>query len=188
MWLTFKTVTVGLLSTAICSAFIPMFTLFMPATASAGGGAAVDPRSVRVPNGAINPGFANERPKVTDPENPGVWPGTAYWPRGHNDTRNQGTWKVYIKSWDSDPPNTIWFYIYNDNPSSQRLTHGDIIVTTGWNGQKGGFWKENTSTVRGLELYPGMNKVPVNIHHVKGQIIRANLRNVKPESNIKVFD
>jgi hypothetical protein len=156
--------------------------------AVAGGGREEDPRAIRVPNGAINPGRAEEEPRYTNPETPGVWPGTAYWPRGHNDTRNQGTWKVYIKSWDSDPPNTIWVYVVNDNPALQEYTEATLLVNTGWQGEAGGFWSANTAYAKNLELKQGINKIPVNIHHVKGQIIRARLQHVKPVSNTYLFD
>jgi hypothetical protein len=172
---------------AIHYLFIPLL-FCISASAFAGGGRTDDARSIRVPNGAVNPGYAEEIPHRTNPETPGVWPGTAYWPRGYNDTSNQGTWKVYIKSWDSDPPNTVWVYVVNDSPALQKYTEGNLIVNTGWLGQTGGFWPENTAYANNLKLKQGVNRIPVNIHHVKGQIIRAKLTGVKPVSNILLFD
>lgn len=146
-----------------------------------------NPEDVKVPPGAINPAFAEEEPQDPSPEDPGVYPGRLYYPRGYNATNSQGQWKIYIKAWDSDPPNTVWIYVYNDSPHLQRFIGGDLIVTTGWNGSSG-YWPENRREITGLEFKQGMTKVPVNIHHVKGQVIHAILKNAKERTSIKLFD
>lgn len=145
------------------------------------------PDDVKVPPGALNPAFAEEEPQDPSPEDPGVWPGRLYWPRGYNDTGNQGQWKIYIKSWDSDPPNVVWVYVHNDSPNLQKYIVADLHVSTGWNGASG-YWPENRRIIQGIEFPQGMTKVNVNIHHVKGQIIHANLVNAKEKTNIKLFN
>jgi hypothetical protein len=146
------------------------------------------PDDIKVPDGAINPAFAPEEPDVSYPGAPGIWPGLNHWPRGHNDTTFQGHWKIYIKSWDSDPPNTVWMYIYNDSPNLQQHIKADLQVNTGWQGENGGFWPEHSTRLQGLEFKQGMTKIPVNIHHIKGQIIRASLTNAHEVTNIKLFN
>lgn len=147
-----------------------------------------NPQDIKVPPGAINPGYAEDEPRDPTAEDPGVFPGRLYWPRGHNDTSNQGQWKIYIKSWESDPPNTVWFYVLNDSANLQKFIVADLVVSTGWHGKTGGYWRENATTMYGLEFKPGMTKIPVNIHHVKGQIINGHLNNAKEKTNIKLFD
>ena len=146
------------------------------------------PDDVKVPPGAVNPGLAQDEPRYMTPQSMGVWPGRLYWPRGFNDTVHQGQWKIYIKSWEMDPPNTIWLYIYNDSPNLQRFMRADIRVNAGWLGDGGAFWPESSVYLQDYEFPQGITRVPVNLHHVKGQIIHASLHNAHEVGTTKLID
>ncbi len=123
----------------------------------------------------------------SDPSKPEVGNGILYYPRIHSDTRDQGRWRIFIESFYQDPPSTIIVYIYNDSPQVKWETEVDLLVEIGWFDYAVNYMRESHRIVKDIPILPGMNKVPVQVHNDKGQVVRARLLAVRSDQPIEPF-
>jgi hypothetical protein len=110
-----------------------------------------------------------------------------YWPREHNDSRFIVEGMTYIHSWEQDPPNGLWLNIVDSRPTLTSWSEIDLLIASGK-------WDDNKNLMIDRKFYvtyeikPGWNRVYVNIHNYKSQIISANLTALRSKSPIIMLD
>ena len=96
--------------------------------------------------------------------------------------------KIYIRSWETDPPNAIHVLVNDDRYMLNRQTIADLWVEVGDKDELNQFFVIQQKTVKNLTLYPGANKITVYIHNEPNQIIHARLRVRRNSIPIKPID
>ena len=110
-----------------------------------------------------------------------------YWPNELNESRFVQDGKVYIHSIEQDPPNVFWIHVYDAR--SQLYTESEIDI-----GLATGIWDDTRNLIADkrqtitVKIVPGWNKVIVNMHHYKAQIISASLMGLRTKSRIKALE
>lgn len=110
-----------------------------------------------------------------------------YWPRELNESRFIVEGKVYIYGWEQDPPNSFWIFIYDSRSQIYTESEVDIKIVTGIWDENRNVMPDNRLTVT-AKIKPGWNKVMINVHHYKAQIIAAGLTGLRTKSRIKTLE
>lgn len=111
-----------------------------------------------------------------------------YYPTAYNDTRDAGTWKVYISHWEQDPPSFVTLFVVDDNPNLTIKREIDIQISIAQLDRLGNPVYANRKTVTDIPLEKGTNRIPMNIHNYKGDIVRAQIVGDRPRTTIRPIE
>ena len=109
---------------------------------------------------------------------------TIPYPTYYNDTRFIGRWKPYISSWEYEPPGFIVLYLYNDMPLFTSETLVDLKITVGSYDRADNLVPANSVDRTRIRINNGMNRIPINIHVYKGDIVRVQLMDIAQKLQI----
>lgn len=104
---------------------------------------------------------------------------TPYYPIGGNDTRNIRQMKFYVDKIEQDPPNQITVYVRDDSTYFYNTAFVDVRVTIAQADRLGNNIAINQAIRENVPIQKGINRIPVNIHHYKGDIVKAHLIGVR---------
>lgn len=125
------------------------------------------------PEGYETPDEASGWDPMGDPFNEDIAIMTPYIQNGTADVDFN---KIYIRSWEVDPPNAIHVLVNDDRYMLNRQTLAELFVEVGDKDELNQFFVTQRKIVKNLTLYPGSNKITVYIHNEPNQIIHARLR------------
>lgn len=111
-----------------------------------------------------------------------------YYPTSHNDTRDFRQWKIYVSHWEQDPPSWITVYIQDDSPYQYTKGTIDLKVTIGHYDRAKNMVPANQVIRREIPVTNGLNRIPINIHNYKGDIVWVNLIGVNQKIPIHPID
>lgn len=114
-----------------------------------------------------------------------------YFPITYNDTREFIPGKIYVTHWEQDPPSFLTVYINNDTPKLTSVHEIDVQISIAQHDWAKNNIYANRKIIRGITLGKGINRVPVNIHNYKGDIVEVRLlgqRMIFPILPIEVAD
>ena len=100
------------------------------------------------------------------------------YPTYYNDTRDTGRWKPYISHWEYEPPGFIVLYLNNDLPLPSSETSIDLKITVGSYDRAGNLVVASQVDRNKIRISSGINRIPVNIHVYKGDIVRVQLMDI----------
>lgn len=106
------------------------------------------------------------------------------YPTYYNDTRYVGRWKPYIASWEYEPPSFIVLYLNNDMPQPSSETFIDLRVTVGSYDRADNLIPASSVDRNRIRINSGMNRIPINIHVYKGDIVRVQLMDIAQKLQI----
>lgn len=98
-----------------------------------------------------------------------------YFPSIYNDTRNQVPGLVYVTHWEQDPPSFVTVYILNDTPKLTSVHEIDVQISIAHLDRAKNNVYANRKIVRGITLEKGINRIPMNIHNYKGDVVEVRL-------------
>lgn len=98
-----------------------------------------------------------------------------YYPTAYNDTRDIKQWKIYVSHWEQDPPSFLTAYITDDSPYAYSKASIDLRVTIGQYDRAQNMIPANRVVVRNIPIGKGVNRIPINIHNYKGDIVSVHL-------------
>lgn len=99
-----------------------------------------------------------------------------YFPTAYNDTRDQVPGLVYVTHWEQDPPSFVTVYLLNDSAQLTSKHEIDFEISIGHYDRAKNIVVANRKVVTGIVLEKGINRVPVNIHNYKGDIVQVRLQ------------
>ena len=118
---------------------------------------------------------------------PELDPAVTYWPNQLNESRFREDGKVYIYSIEQDPPNVFWIHVYDSRSQLYISSELDIKIVTGIHDDSKNLIPEYTQRIT-VKIKPGWNKVMVNMHQYKAQIISAGLAGLRTKTKIKALE
>ncbi len=111
-----------------------------------------------------------------------------YYPTSYNDTSNQGHWKVYISHWEQDPPSFVTVYIRDGSSNLNAKSEVDLQINIGALDRLGNAIYANRKRINGIPIVPGINRIPLNIHNYKGDIVHIFMVDLRPKSAIGTIE
>lgn len=121
-------------------------------------------------------GLLYKRNMYMDGDNVTFVPG---YPTSYNDTRDIRGWKIYVSHWEQDPPSFINVYIRDDSPYHYSKASIEIKVSIGHYDRAHNVVIANEVIRREIAISNGLNRIPVNIHNYKGDIVQVKLIGVQ---------
>jgi len=110
-----------------------------------------------------------------------------YWPNELNESRYMDDGTVYIHNTEQDPPNTLWLNLYDSRSQTNYYSEIDILLVTGiWDDTKNLISEYRQTITR--EIKPGWNKIIVNMHHYKAQIVSISLVGLRTKSRATAIE
>lgn len=110
------------------------------------------------------------------------------YPTSYNDTRDIKQWKVYVSHWEQDPPSFLTVYITDDSPYAYSKASIDLRVTIGQYDRAKNMVPASMVVVREISIGKGVNRIPINIHNYKGDIVSVKLIGVNQKIPIHPID
>ena len=107
-----------------------------------------------------------------------------YYPTAYNDTRDTAPWKLYISHWEQDPPSFVTVFIMDDSPNLNTKVEVDVQISIAQLDRLGHRVYSNRKLVTDIPLVKGMNRIPMNIHNYKGDIVSAQIIGSRPKTSI----
>lgn len=107
-----------------------------------------------------------------------------YYPTAYNSTVDNAPGKVFISHWEQDSPGFVTLYIMDDSPNLTTRREVDIQISSGQLDRLGNTVYSNRRLVTNISLEKGMNRIPMNIHNYKGDIVSAKLLGNRPKTTI----
>ena len=110
------------------------------------------------------------------------------YPTSYNDTRDIKQWKIYVSHWEQDPPSFLTVYITDDSPYAYSKASIDLRVTIGQYDRAKNVIPASRVVVNNIPLEKGVNRIPINIHNYKGDIVSVHLVGVNQKIPIHPID
>jgi hypothetical protein len=104
---------------------------------------------------------------------------TPYYPSVYIDTRDILPEGIYISKAEPDPPNFIIVYVRDDSTLEYHTATVDIRVTVGHLDRSGNVVPANRVIRHDIPIQKGITRIPINIHHYKGDYVKVHLIDVK---------
>lgn len=101
------------------------------------------------------------------------------YPTSYNDTRDIRGWKIFVSHWEQDPPSFINVYIRDDSPYHYSKASIDLKVSIGHYDRAHNLVVASEVSRQGIPITNGLNRIPVNIHNYKGDIVQVKLTGVQ---------
>lgn len=102
-----------------------------------------------------------------------------YYPSVYIDSRDIFHEGIYISKAEPDPPNFIIVYVRDDSTLEYHTATVDIRVTIGQLDRSGNVVSANQVIRRDLPIQKGITRIPINIHHYKGDYVKVHLIDVR---------
>ncbi len=111
-----------------------------------------------------------------------------YFPTMYNSTQDIREWKVYVSHAEQDPPSFVIAYINGDSPHPYTRAEIDLRVTVGHVDRADNMVPANQTIIRDIPIKNGINRIPMQIHNYKGDIVHVHLLDVRQKIPIKAID
>lgn len=111
-----------------------------------------------------------------------------YVPTYYNDTRDVGAWRPYISHWEQDPPSFLTLWLYDDRPFNYVKAEIDLKVIIGHYDRDMNLVPASQVVLNSVPIENGINRIPINIHNYKGDIVWVRLIGVRQKMPITAIE
>lgn len=110
------------------------------------------------------------------------------YPTSYNSTNDSRSWKVYISHWEQDPPSFVTLFVMDDTPNLYRKNEIDLEISINHFDHNKNMVEASKKQFVGIELVKGINRIPLNIHNYKGDVVSVKMRGQRPKQSIGAFE